>query len=88
MKDVSIKRLAVLLTATTVVAVAPAIQNAFAAPMPDGAGFEELQRRLIQGVMNAMNAMVSAWIGTLMAFFTRADRNAPVFALADQKDGE
>jgi len=35
----------------------------------------------------AMNNLIPALIGTLMAFFTRADKNEPVFALS-QKAGE
>lgn len=87
-KNISIKRLVTVMVATTIAVSAPAMQTAFAKPVPDTAGVEELTLRLKLGFLSALNALIPAWIGTLMAFFTRADRNAPVFALADQKDGE
>lgn len=87
MNNVSYKRLITVMAATTIAVSAPAMQQAFAKPVPETAGVEELTVRFKLGMMMAMNNLVPALIGTLVAFFTRADRNEPVFALS-QKDAE
>lgn len=86
-KNISIKRLVTVIVATTIAVSAPAMQSAFAMPVPENAGVEELTLRFKMGLMNSANALIPAWIGTLVAFFTRADKNSPVFALS-QKENE
>ena len=86
MKNISIKRLLTVIIATTIAVSAPAMQSAFAQPMPPDAGVEELTLRGKMAFMSAMNALIPAWIGTLVAFFTRADKTAPVFALTQKGD--
>ena len=87
MKNISIKRLVTVIVATSIAVCAPAMQQAFAKPVPDTAGVEELTLRFKLGLMMAMNNLIPALIGTLVAFFTRAAKDEPVFALA-KKDGE
>lgn len=84
MRNVSIKRLVTVMVATTIAVSAPAMQSAFAKPVPETAGVEELTVRFKLGMMMAMNNLIPALIGTLMAFFTRADKNEPVFALSQK----
>lgn len=88
MRNISIKRLVTVIIATTIAVSAPAMQQAFALPVPDDAGVEILTGRFKAGLLNSMNALIPAYIGTLMAFFTRADKTKPVFALSGQKAGE
>ena len=71
-----------MIAATTIPVCAPSMQQAFAKPVPDNAGVEELTLRFKLGLMMAMNNLIPALIGTLMAFFTRAAKDEPVFALS------
>lgn len=87
MKNVSYKRLITVMAATIIAVSAPAMQQAFAKPVPETAGVEELTVRFKLGMMMAMNNLIPALIGTLVAFFTRAAKDEPMFALA-KKDGE
>lgn len=87
MHNLSIKRLVILSVATGVVAMAPHMQAAFAAPIPAGAGFEELAKRFEAGLISGTSGLVSALVGMVLAYFTRADKTEPVFALA-KKDAE
>jgi hypothetical protein len=73
--------------ATMIAVVAPSMQQVFAQPMPENAGFEEIGVRFQTAFAHATSALISAWIGVIMAFFTRAAKDEPVFALT-QKDGE
>lgn len=87
MNNISYKRLITVMAATIIAVSAPAMQQAFAKPVPETAGVEELTVRFKLGMMMAMNNLIPALIGTLVAFFTRAAKNEPAFALS-QKDGE
>jgi hypothetical protein len=81
-RNISIKRLVTVIAATTIAVCAPSMQQAFAKPVPETAGVEELTLRFKLGLMMAMNNLIPALIGTLMAFFTRAAKDEPVFALS------
>jgi flagellar biosynthesis protein FliP len=87
MRNVSIKRLVTVMLATTIAVVSPAMQQAFATPMPQEAGLEEIASRIKFAGLMSVNALIPAMVGALMGFFTRADKTQPVFALS-QKDGE
>jgi hypothetical protein len=63
------------------------MQQAFASPMPQEAGLEEIAARVKYAGLMSVNALIPALVGALMGFFTRADKTQPVFALS-QKDGE
>ena len=87
MRNVSIKRLVTVMLATSIAVVSPAMQQAFATPMPQEAGLEEIASRIKFAGLMSVNALIPALVGALMGFFTRADKTQPVFALS-QKDGE
>jgi flagellar biosynthesis protein FliP len=87
MRNVSIKRLVTVMLATSIAVVSPAMQQAFATPMPQEAGLEEIASRIKFAGLMSVNALIPAMVGALMGFFTRADKTQPVFALS-QKDGE
>jgi flagellar biosynthesis protein FliP len=87
MRNVSIKRLVTVMLATSIAVVSPAMQQAFATPMPQEAGLEEIASRIKFAGLMSVNALIPAMVGALMGFFTRADKTEPVFALT-RKDGE
>lgn len=87
MRNVSIKRLVTVMLATTIAVVSPAMQQAFAQPVPQEAGLEEIAARIKFAGLMSINALIPALIGAMMGFFTRADKHEPAFALA-KKDGE
>lgn len=81
MKNISIKRLATLMVITTIAVSTPAMQSAFAQPVPPEAGFGEITARFEHAMVNSVNALIPAWISALVGFFTRADKTEPLFAL-------
>jgi hypothetical protein len=87
MRNVSIKRLVTVMLATSIAVVSPAMQQAFATPMPQDAGLEEIAARIKFAGLMSINALIPALVGATMGFFTRADKTQPVFALS-KKDGE
>ena len=87
MRNVSIKRLVTVMLATTIAVVSPAMQQAFASPMPQEAGLEEIGARIKLAGLMSVNALIPALVGAMMGFFTRADRTEPAFALS-RKAGE
>ena len=82
----SIKRLAGVLATAIAVAGYPAFAMAFQSPLPEGAGVGEILARLQVGIANATNAIIPAMLAALVGFFTRADRNLPLNALADTRE--
>jgi flagellar biosynthesis protein FliP len=86
MRNVSIKRLVTVMLATTIAVVSPAMQQAFATPMPQEAGLEEIASRIKFAGLMSVNALIPAMVGALMGFFTRADKTEPVFALTRKGD--
>jgi hypothetical protein len=87
MRNVSIKRLVTVMLATGIAVVSPAMQQAFATPLPQEAGLEEIAARIKFAGLMSVNALIPAMVGALMGFFTRADKTQPVFALS-KKGGE
>lgn len=85
MKRLSIKRLGAVLLITTVAVSAPAIQSAFSAPLPAGAGLEEIGLRAKAGLVSSVNVLIPAWMSALVAFLTRADKTASAWALKGDK---
>jgi len=85
-RNVSIKRLVTVMLATSIAVVSPAMQQAFATPMPQEAGLEEIAARIKFAGMMSINALIPALVGAAMGFFTRADKTEPVFALSRKGD--
>jgi len=56
-KNLSVKRLASVLSAAVLVSGYPAFAAAFQAPLPEGAGVEEIAVRLQLAVVNGLNAI-------------------------------
>ena len=83
MKNLSLKRLASVLSAAVLVSGYPAFAAAFQAPLPEGAGIEEILVRLQLAVVHGLNAIIPSIVSALVGFFTRADRNLPLNAVAD-----
>lgn len=81
MHNVSIKRMVTVIAITTIAVSAPAMQSAFATPVPPDAGFDEIVVRAKLAMVNSVNALIPAWISAIVAFLTRADKTEPLFAL-------
>ena len=88
MKNLSVKRLASVLSAAVLVSGYPAFAAAFQAPLPDGAGVEEIAVRLQLAVLNGLNAIIPSIVSALVGFFTRADRHLPLLSVAEIEDGK
>lgn len=83
MKNLSLKRLASVLATAVLVSGYPAFAMAFQSPLPEGAGIEEILVRLQLAVVHGLNAIIPSIVSALVGFFTRADRNLPLNAVAD-----
>lgn len=83
MKNLSVKRLASVLSAAVLVSGYPAFAMAFQSPLPEDAGIEEILVRLQLAVVHGLNAIIPSIVSALVGFFTRADRNLPLNAVAD-----
>lgn len=88
MKNLSVKRLASVLATAVLVSGYPAFAMAFQAPLPEGAGIEEILVRLQLAVVHGLNAIIPSIVSALVGFFTRADRNLPLNAVADIEDNK
>lgn len=83
MRNLSLKRLASVLATAVLVSGYPAFAMAFQSPLPEGAGIEEILVRLQLAVVHGLNAIIPSIVSALVGFFTRADRNLPLNAVAD-----
>jgi hypothetical protein len=82
-KNLSVKRLASVLATAVLVSAYPAFAMAFQSPLPEGAGVEEIVVRLQVATVHSLNAVIPSVVSALVGFFTRADRNLPLNAVAD-----
>jgi hypothetical protein len=80
--NMSIRRLLGVLVTAVAISGYPAFAMAFQNPLPADAGVDEILVRIRIGSANAVNAIIPSVIAALVGFFTRADRNLPLNAIA------